>query len=170
MTTTEPLSPKSLARLRAAMDDPRPRISQPVTSYPYPRTIPELIQYRRAQLEARGPEDPPVCHYSEHGLLVLRPLEGQSYESLYCGLWWDCQRCASSTLYPSRDLCYDHGEPYDTGRGWEKHTPGGWAPVSDDERHTFWSALKAWDEARQPKPRAPRRQSAAHRHARGPAA
>src|SRR6185437_5110240 len=138
----------------------RPRISQPVTSYPYPRTIAELIQIRRAQLEARGPENRPVCHYSEHGPLMLRPLEQQSYESLYSGLWWDCQRCASSTLYPSRDSAYDRGEPYNTGRGWEKHTPGGWVPISDEEAAEYWGRLAAWNEARQPKPRPRRRQSA----------
>jgi len=154
---------KDLARLRAAMDDPRPRISEPVTGYPYPRTIPELIQYRRAQLEARGPEDPPGCPTSgEHGPLVLRPLDRQSYESLYCGLWWDCQRCASSTLYPSRDSAYDRGEPYNTGHGWEKFDGHGWTPVSDDEAAAYWADLAAWNEARQPKPK-PRRRTAAHR-------
>jgi hypothetical protein len=146
--------------------DPRPRISQPVTAYPYPKTITELTKHRATQLEARSSEDPPVCHYSEHGVLVLRPLDRQSYESLYCGLWWDCQRCASSTLYPSRDQCYDHGEPYNTGSGWEKFTGHGWAPISDEEAAAFWATLTAWHEARQPKPKAPRRQSAAHRHAR----
>ena len=166
MTTTD----KSLVRLRATMADPRPRISQPVTSYPYPKTITELARHRTAQLDARGPEDPPACHYSEHGPLVLRPLGGQSYESLYCGLWWDCQRCASSTLYPSRDQAYDHGEPYNTGTGWEKYTPDGWTPISGDEAAAYWAALAAWNEARQAKPKPRRRQSAAHRHARGPAA
>lgn len=163
MTTTEPLSPKSLARLRAAMADPRPRISQPITSYPYPRTVADLIEQRRAQLEVRGPEDPPTCPtYAGHGPLTPRPLERQTYEQLYCGLWWDCERCTGGVSYPSRDLAYDHGEPYNTGRGWEKFTPAGWVPVSDDEAAEFWARLAAWNEARQPKPRPRRRQYAAH--------
>ena len=143
----------------------RPRISGPVKGYRYPRTVAELIALRSAQLEAR-PEQLRVysCPHG-HGPQQPRPLGQQTYEQLYCGLWWDCKNgCTSSALVQSRDLAYDHGEPYHDGYGWEKFDGASWAPISDREAAQFRAQLKAWHAAREPKPRR-KRLTAAHRHA-----
>lgn len=146
---------------------PMPRISALITGYQYPRTITELITLRTAQLEEH-PEETRNCP-NGHGPMQPRPLAPQTYEQLYCGLWWDCKSgCASSGARTSRDLAYDHGEPYNTGHGWEKFDGARWVQISDAEASAFWATLIAWHEARQPKKRK-RRLTAAHRHALGPA-
>lgn len=145
---------------------PRPRISELVKGYQYPRTVDELVRLRLAQLEALGPQQRICPSSKEHGPMPLREISAsrQTYEQLYCGLWWDCKACHSGSTQPSRDLAYDHGEPYNTGRGFEKFDGRGWVPISEAEVEAFWAKLTAWHEARQPKPKR-RRQRAAHRHA-----
>lgn len=44
----------------------------------------------------------PKC--KEHGQMVLRPIERQTYEQKFCGTWYDCQKCGKSTCYPSKEL------------------------------------------------------------------
>ena len=40
----------------------------------------------------------------EHGQMVIRPAERQTREQKWCGIWYDCKKCHSSLLLPSRDL------------------------------------------------------------------
>ena len=40
----------------------------------------------------------------EHGLMVIRPIERQTSEQKWCGIWYDCKKCHSSLLIPSREL------------------------------------------------------------------
>jgi hypothetical protein len=48
---------------------------------------------------------PPVCpNNQEHGQMEPRPSGRQTYEQRFCGEWWDCTQCSSSTLFPSNDL------------------------------------------------------------------
>jgi hypothetical protein len=145
------------------MEEPRPRISELIPGYRYPRTIAEMMPERRREFQAHAGRE----HHcpNGHGPMQPRALEGQTYEELYCGLWWDCKHgCTSSGAVSSRDLAYDHGEPYNTGDGWEKFTPAGWVPVTAEEVEAFYARLVAWHDARQPKP-GRRRRSAAHRRA-----
>jgi hypothetical protein len=142
----------------------RPRISDIITSYPYPHTIAELVTLRTAQLKEQPGETRDCPH--GHGPMQFRPLGQQPYEQLYCGLWWDCKNgCSSSGTRTSRDLAYDHGEPYNTGYGWEKFDGTSWVPVSDAEAAAFWASIQAWDEARQPlaRPRPPRKHRSTRR-------
>ena len=37
---------------------------------------------------------------ANHGQLVLRPLDRQTPEQQFCGVWYDCQHCKSSVLFP----------------------------------------------------------------------
>ena len=139
----------------------RPRISELVPGYSYPRTVAELVRLRAGQFAAM-PRAARECQREGHGDLVPRPLERQTYEQLYCGLWWDCPAdigCGGQ-FATSRDLAYDHGEPYNTGHGWEKFTPAGWVPISDEEAEAFWDDLSAWRERRHLTPK-PKRGSAA---------
>ena len=132
----------------------RPRISDLVPGYRYPRTAAELVNLRAEQFAAM-PQGKRECRREEHGELVPRPLERQTYEQLFCGLWWDCPAdigCGGQFAI-SRDLAYDHGEPYNTGYGWEKFTPAGWVPISDEEAEAFWNDLCAWWERQQPTPK-----------------
>lgn len=49
----------------------------------------------------------PVCPTcAEHGEMILRPIEVQTYEQKYCGTWYDCTYpgCHSSVLLPSKEL------------------------------------------------------------------
>lgn len=48
----------------------------------------------------------PKCPNLEHGELQLRPLQGQTYEEKYCGVWYDCKEpgCKCSVLIPSQEL------------------------------------------------------------------
>lgn len=47
----------------------------------------------------------PKCPSSpEHGEMILRPLQHQTYEQKFCGVWYDCPQCSSSVLFPSKDL------------------------------------------------------------------
>ncbi len=44
----------------------------------------------------------PAC--KRHGATELRPLLRQTPEQRFCGVWYDCTRCGSSVLYPSKEL------------------------------------------------------------------
>lgn len=44
----------------------------------------------------------PECY--EHGQMLLRPKEHQTYEQAWCGTWYDCGKCCNSVLYPSKEL------------------------------------------------------------------
>ena len=39
-----------------------------------------------------------------HGQMRLRPLDRQTYEQRWCGVWYDCERCHSSILLESVEL------------------------------------------------------------------
>lgn len=39
-----------------------------------------------------------------HGQMVLRPVDRQTPEQKFCGTWYDCVRCHSSTLFRSPEL------------------------------------------------------------------
>ena len=36
--------------------------------------------------------------------LIQRPIERQTYEQRFCGVWYDCPQCSRSVLYPSAEL------------------------------------------------------------------
>jgi hypothetical protein len=130
-------------RTRPLARDPGavPRISEMTPGYQFPRTAGELIAAREAQLAALAPavRDCP----NGHGPMKPRPLAGQAYEQLFCGLWWDCDgRCASSTLAVSRDLAYQNGEPYLNDGTWEKWGGTAWIPVADEELGQWRAACR----------------------------
>lgn len=50
------------------------------------------------------PMELPKCDKPGHGYMVLRPKERQTPEQLWCGVWYDCQKCTGGTLFPSREL------------------------------------------------------------------
>lgn len=130
-----------------------PRISETVKGYQHPRAIAEMIPVRRAEVESHAHEDHDCP--SGHGPMPPRPLEQQTYEQMWCGVWYDCQtfngnhRCGGGQVIHSRDLAYEHGEPYSTGHGWEKFTPAGWVPISGEEASAYWAARKAWHDERE---------------------
>lgn len=101
-------------------------------AYPYPRTVAEMIPARKAEVEAHAV---PACR--AHGPMTLRPLKGQTYEQMFCGLHYDCADCRSSVLIPSRDLAHHLGEPYNDGRQWWQHDGTTWQPISDAEAEAF---------------------------------
>lgn len=150
----------------AQVADLRPRISELARGYRYPRTIAEMVPVRRAEYGAHAHEIPSCPN--GHGRMKPRPLEKQSYESLFSGIWYDCAspHCRSSVTWPSRDLAYERGEPYNNGRGWEKFNGHRWVPISSAEAEAFRVRVEAWDEARQPKLK---RLPARHRQATGAA-
>jgi hypothetical protein len=129
----------------------RPNIHVKITRYPYPQTIASMIPVRWREIAAHAHEIPACPH--GHGPMKPREPNGQSYESLYCGIWYDCKNgCSSSTTWPSRECAYDHGVPYNTGTGWEKFDGTKWVPASRAEVDAFWAEHAAWETSRQPKP------------------
>jgi hypothetical protein len=48
----------------------------------------------------------PMCPSGKegHGRMHLRPPHRQSKEQLWCGVWYDCDKCTSSTCYQSQEL------------------------------------------------------------------
>lgn len=48
----------------------------------------------------------------QHGPLGLRPKERQTPEQLWCGEWWDCEKCHYSVLVPSDELLKQHHESF----------------------------------------------------------
>lgn len=52
------------------------------------------------------PMELPMCPTGKegHGRMHLRPAYRQSKEQLWCGAWYDCDKCTSSTLYQSAEL------------------------------------------------------------------
>lgn len=50
-----------------------------------------------------SPTCPPQCP-NGHGDMVLRNPEGQPEHVRWCGTWYDCTKCHSSTLLPSPEL------------------------------------------------------------------
>jgi hypothetical protein len=46
--------------------------------------------------------DFPAC--ITHGVMELRPTNGQTHEQRFCGTWYDCPKCSSSVLLPSSEL------------------------------------------------------------------
>lgn len=48
----------------------------------------------------------PRCKISGHGEMQLRPVEKQTDEQKYCGVWYDCvyPGCRCSTLIPSQNI------------------------------------------------------------------
>ena len=128
-----------------------PRISERDPKFREPRTIADMLPDRRAELAARAV---PKCP-NRHGPMVARPLESQSYEQMYCGIWYDCapgpagSHCTSSVGYDSRELAHYHGRPYNDGRQWFKYQDSGWVVISGDDAAGFWDELAAWHETRQ---------------------
>lgn len=139
-----------------------PRISERTERYPFPRTDADMRAAREAQA-AEQKHDVPTCSY-KHGPMVARDLATQTYEQMFCGLWWDCQSCNSSVSYTSRELAFEHGEPYAGPNGWEKWDGAAWVAITDAEADAYWAARAAWQESRQPvarrRPRKARRSAA----------
>lgn len=139
----------------------RPRISELTKGYRHPAGVSEALAARKAQLDAAVDLQARECPHG-HGLMVMRPLEQQTYEQLFCGLWWDCKNgCTSNYCEYSRDLAYTHGMPYRNGKAWEKWDGTGWTAIPPMTAEAFWAELRAWDEAQQPKRRPARRKRAA---------
>lgn len=53
----------------------------------------------------------PHCKKPGHGQMVLRPLNKQTKEQQWCGVWYDCSHhdCYCSVLYPSADCLAANG-------------------------------------------------------------
>lgn len=115
-------------------------------AYAYPRTAAEMIPVRRAEVEAHAHEVP-SCEV--HGPMEPRRLEGQTYEQLFCGVWYDCKdpRCGSSAIFASRDLAYQNGEPYYDGARYWKHDGVAWRQVSRAEAEEFFAPKRAEHDA-----------------------
>ena len=129
--------------MTAAGPGPVPRISALTPGYRFPGTQEELIAARLAQLETLTPagHDCP----NGHGPMQARQLHQQTYEQLFCGLWWDCRNgCTATWCAQSRDLAYQNGEPYRNGDRWEKYDGTGWVPITDTEADQFWAARREW--------------------------
>jgi hypothetical protein len=107
-------------------------------TYRYPRTVAEMIPERRADAE-RYPV--PECSHG-HGPMVLREISEsrQTYEQMFCGVWYDCRdpQCSSSVLYRSRDLAHQLAEPWHDGAQWWQHNGTAWVKISDREADEFW--------------------------------
>jgi hypothetical protein len=132
--------------MTATGSGPVPRISALTSGYRFPRTREELIAARQAQLETLAPP----CHdcLNGHGPMQARPLDQQTDEQLFCGLWWDCRNgCTSAWCARSRDLAYQNGEPYRNGDRWEKFDGAGWVPITEAEADQFWAARRGWLDA-----------------------
>jgi hypothetical protein len=126
---------------------PIPRISELNPKYREPRTIADMLPARREQMEwyvSTG--NVPECHYAGHGPLTPRPLEGQTYEQMYCGIWFDCQECASGASFHSRELAHYHGEPYRHLGTYQKYDGAAWADITDAEAEAYWADRIAWHE------------------------
>jgi len=113
-----------------------------------PRTVAEMIPVREAEIKARDAK--PRCHVKGHGIMQPRPLAGQSYEEMWCGVWYDCtgyvgmHRCGSSASYSSRELAAAHGEPYVVDATHSETWNGSeWVPISQAEATAYWEALIA---------------------------
>jgi hypothetical protein len=128
-----------------------------------PKTIAEMIPVRQAEMKARKTPRCPL----KHGRMVARTLERQTYEVMWCGVWYDCAdpRCSTSTTYPSRELAAYHGEAYFTGSGYEKWDGAAWQPITDEQAGREFDARKTERERREAEMRAaarkPRRRHAA---------
>ena len=115
---------------------------------PDPRTIAEMIPVREAEIKARDAK--PRCHIQGHGVMKPRDLKTQTYEQLWCGVWYDCQafsgmhRCGSSATYSSRELAAYHGEPYCVdAEHFETWTGTDWQPITKAEVDAYWVARLA---------------------------
>jgi hypothetical protein len=129
--------------MTAAGPGPVPRISALTSRYRFPRTTGELIEARLAQLETLAP-DGRDCP-NGHGPMQARQLHQQTYEQLFCGLWWDCRNgCTATWCAHSRDLAYQNGEPYRNRDRWEKYDGTSWVPITDAEADQFWTARREW--------------------------
>ena len=53
------------------------------------------------------PMELPQCPTPDHGHMAIRPTQRQTPEQLWCGVWYDCERCSNSVLFSSRELM-DH--------------------------------------------------------------
>ena len=78
-----------------------------------------------------------------------RRLEGQTYEQLFCGVWYGCKdpRCGNSATFASRDLAYQNGEPYYDGARYWKHDGATWRSISKAEAEEFFAAKRAEHDA-----------------------
>lgn len=104
---------------------------------PDPRTVAEMIPVRRAELAAHAGEDTDCPN--GHGPMPPRPLESQTYEQMWCGLWWDCEQCACSRSYLSRELAAYHGEPYVIRDGEHEMWNGReWVTITQAQFDTYW--------------------------------
>lgn len=114
---------------------------------PDPRTAAEMIPVRLEEIKRRDAK--PECP-NGHGVMPARPLAGQTYEQLYCGVWYDCklresgERCMSSASYASRELAAYHGEPYVLADGTsETWTGTEWQPITTTEFDAYWAQRMA---------------------------
>jgi hypothetical protein len=81
--------------------------------------------------------------------MPARPLDRQTYEQLWCGLWWDCQQCGSSSGYASRELAAYHGEPYTVRKGsYEVWNGAAWLPLPSAHYKVYWLRRTAGAEQR----------------------
>lgn len=114
---------------------------------PDPRTVAEMVPVREAEIRARKA---PRCHLKYvHGLMVPRPLAGQTYEQMYVGVHYDCKRpdCSASSCWSSRELSAYHGMPYVVDAGHAEMWDGNaWQPVSQEQVDAYWAERKAREE------------------------
>jgi hypothetical protein len=47
------------------------------------------------------PMQRPICQVPGHGTMSIRSDHRQTYIQKWCGVWYDCQRCSNSVLFPS---------------------------------------------------------------------
>jgi hypothetical protein len=73
--------------------------------------IAEMIPARKAELETL-PADAPTCPSEGHGRMMPRSLTTQTYEQMFCGVWFDCTqpRCRNSRLSVSPELAHQLGQ------------------------------------------------------------
>jgi hypothetical protein len=111
---------------------------------PDPATITAMIPVRQAEIEARGAQ--PCSTDPGHGAVIPRPLESQSYEQMFCGVWYDCgdEGCTGNVHYLSRELAAYHSEPYVICEGeYEAWDGSRWVPVTRAQFDTYWARRRA---------------------------
>lgn len=109
-----------------------------------PRTVEEMIPVRQAEIAAR--KAPRCTANGRHGAMRPVPLESQTYERMYCGVWYECAHagCTGNSHWLSRELAAYHGEPYVVSEGqYETWNGTEWMPMPAVEFDAYWQARKA---------------------------
>lgn len=116
---------------------------------PEPRTVADMIPVRQAELAAR--KAPKCTRDKRHGAMVSHPLEDQTYEVMYCGVWYECRHegCSGNSHWLSRELAAYHGEPYavDGESAFEQWDGEAWQPISQEAAYAWWNRRKAEQES-----------------------